>query len=85
MCVSSVTHPEFEPLPAVGRPPPSFEKQDTLQEHFGPGLFKKAEIDEKRDNLHRCLTALARQAGEVVYAEDDDFEDEVEVEVKGGS
>ena len=54
---------------------PSFAVADDVIDHFHEKLFKKEEIDRKRDALHRCITALARAAGTDVHPDDDDDDD----------
>ena len=55
---------------------PSFESVDGLTAAYGKQLFGSKEIDDKRDKLHRLITALARSADVSVFKDDDDSDDD---------
>ena len=54
---------------------PDFTAADNLIEHFNSKYFTKKDIDQKRDHLHRCITALARREGLDIHPDDDDDDD----------
>lgn len=47
-----------------------------ISDAYGPNLTNRKEIDEKRDNFHKVMTALAKTAGTAIEHSDDNDEDE---------
>ena len=78
MKISAQVGPQHLPVTLYVASDVTFKKHRAFRDGlaYGKELFGSKDIDDKRDKLHRLITALARSADVSVFKDDDDSDDD---------